>query len=375
MKAAFLCHTNSQSVVAEIRDVAIPSIDKLPAGVMLMKTVATSVCGSDLWGKMNTKDQTWRGVIDHYWNKEGAVGGSGHEVVAEVIQVNEPCKRKVGNVVLCMTTNYLQGVDSVREEYEKATNSSADDLPSQGSFCEYFISYDSVSVLLPQTVPYPDFDPRWYVAAQPLGTILHAIKNLETSSVPIVNQTIAVVGQGQNGLLMTKVLSKMGCKKLIAVDRIKNRLDKALLFGATDAVLVENETSARDEIIRLTGDQVDISIEMVGHHGAALDLCTSITRNSGTVLVFGLPPSPTHSVMKIAWDPFARNVRFITTHAPSMETFTLAMSLIESGRVSVSDLFTHRFNFSLFPEAYDAAANYKLGVIKTLITFENNSKL
>ena len=377
MKAAFLCHTDAQTLVAELRNVAIPSIEGLPAGVMLMKTVATSVCGSDLWGKMSADGEPWRGVIDHYWEKDGAVGGSGHEVVAKVVKVNEPCKRRIDDVVLCMTTNYLQGVDTVREEYEKTTNASVNDLPTQGSFCEYFISYDAVSLLLPKTVPFPNFNRNWYVAAQPLGTILHAIKNLENSAIPIINKNIAVVGQGQNGLLMTKVLSQMGCNKIIVLDRLQHRLNKALTCGASDAILVGNDQKrVQNEIARLTdNNMVDISIEMVGHHGAALDLCTAVTKSSGSVLIFGLPPSPQHSFMRIDFASFARNIRYITTHAPSMDTFSLAMSLIETGRINVSDVFTHNFNFSRFPEAYDTASNYRTGVIKTLITFGEDSKL
>eukprot|EP01064_Diplonema_japonicum_P013641 TRINITY_DN21182_c3_g1_i1.p1 TRINITY_DN21182_c3_g1~~TRINITY_DN21182_c3_g1_i1.p1 ORF type:complete len:381 (+),score=45.41 TRINITY_DN21182_c3_g1_i1:80-1222(+) len=370
MKAAFQIEepAGSKKVRAVVKDVEMPTLEGLPKGMMIVKTVVTSICGSDLWGKGGEGE--WRGVIDHFWAKKGCVGGSGHEVLGEVINVNKPCRTPVGTLVLCMTTNYLQGVDSVAEEFEQTTGYPVKNLPSQGSFCEYFLTYDALTIPVPARTPCPTFSRLHYIAAQPLGTVLHALKRLPS----IVGKKIVVVGQGQNGLIMTKMLSLMAVKKIVAVDLMGYRLDMAKKLGA-DSVVSGNAVDVEERITKALGGKADITLEMVGHQSRSLDIAAAVTKNDGVVLVFGLPPAESSHHMTIRFGDFARNVRYITTHAPSMATFGEAMELLESGKLTgLNSVFTHRFDFKDFPTAYDLAANYKSCVVKTLVTFPGHEK-
>ena len=75
--------------------------------------------------------------------------------------------------------------------------------------------------------------------------------------------TVAVVGAGAVGLSAILTTGLWGASKVIAIDTNKFRLEKALEFGATDAVEVGPGTVA--EVIALTdGLGVDVSIEAVG---------------------------------------------------------------------------------------------------------------
>jgi threonine dehydrogenase-like Zn-dependent dehydrogenase len=54
-----------------------------------------------------------------------------------------------------------------------------------------------------------------------------------------------------------------------------------------------------------------------------------------------------------------------------MACFEHAVELLEQGRFDPSALITHTLPFESFPEAFDTAQNYRDGVVKVLLTFEN----
>jgi len=76
--------------------------------------------------------------------------------------------------------------------------------------------------------------------------------------------TVAVVGAGAVGLSAILTTGLWGASRVIAVDTNKFRMEKALEFGATDAV--EAGLGTVDDIRALTdGLGVDVSIEAVGY--------------------------------------------------------------------------------------------------------------
>ena len=76
--------------------------------------------------------------------------------------------------------------------------------------------------------------------------------------------TVAVVGAGPVGLAAMMTAGLWGASKVIAIDSNRFRLDKALEFGATDAVEVGPNTVA--DVVALTdGLGVDVAIEAVGY--------------------------------------------------------------------------------------------------------------
>ena len=108
---------------------------------------------------------------------------------------------------------------------------------------------------------------------------------------------------------------------------------------------------------------------MVGHQGHTVDLCASLCKTGGTVLIFGLPPAEEHGSMRLRFGDFVRNLRYVCTHSPAMESFALALEMLQQGRIDVAPIFTHVLPFERFPEAYEMASTYADGVVKTLIRF------
>jgi threonine dehydrogenase-like Zn-dependent dehydrogenase len=96
------------------------------------------------------------------------------------------------------------------------------------------LSFETATVPVPDAPPPRGFDPLWYVVAQPLGTIIRAVSKLGS----VWGKRCAVLGCGQNGLLMTALLSRMGARVLVALDLFENRVAAARLMGATHAAVV-----------------------------------------------------------------------------------------------------------------------------------------
>ena len=176
----------------------VPSLEGLPPGALLIRTVVTSICGSDLSGQpcAECAASAWRGFTPempkggYVGNEPGGetfstgpagVGGSGHELMGEVAAYVGPCDDvEIGDRVLCMSAGWA--LTLARKEFESRTGVSARCLLPvlSGGFCEYFVSTVDVIVPVPSVYPTPDFDPLLYVAAQPFGTIIKAAAKLDS---------------------------------------------------------------------------------------------------------------------------------------------------------------------------------------------------
>ena len=100
--------------------------------------------------------------------------------------------------------------------------------------------------------------------------------------------TVAVVGCGGIGLNAIQGARIAGAERVIAVDRIADKLELARTFGATDTV----DASAVDAvatIIEMTGGGVDHAIEAVGLKQTA-EQCFGMLGVGGTATVIGMIP-------------------------------------------------------------------------------------
>lgn len=375
MLAAFLQDEDTQTATYKLRVVPKPTLDALPTGSVLIQNIGVSICGTDICGKGAICGCAWRMPTNNLDSFKGCIGGSGHETIGKVVQVVEPSSLKVGDVVLAMVTSYISAVESVASVFEQRTGVSVSSMPKQGAFASYFISHDCACLLLPHTPPkIQHFNPLWYCAAQPLGTVIHAVMKLGS----IVGKNIVVFGQGQNGLLLTAVLVNGGARRVVVFDRLSNRLRVASELGATHAILVEAEPSISEQAQTIEaavrdatdGAMADIAVDAVGHQGTTVDLCARMCRHEGTVLLFGLPPREGDGVIAIRHCDFTRSISYQCSHSPSMETFAVALELLQQGRINVAPIFTHIVPFQEFSQAFDRASTYSDDVIKTILTFD-----
>jgi threonine dehydrogenase-like Zn-dependent dehydrogenase len=232
--------------------------------------------------------------------------------------------------------------------------------PDQRGASECFVTDASMAVPLP---PAPPHLPRErLILGQPLGTILWAARKLPN----ILDWNVAVVGQGPIGLMFSHLLSNLGAKRVMGLDKLDYRLAAARRMRATHTinVLKEDAVAAVQELT--DGQGADLVVEAVGHQVETLQLSVDLCRKHGTVLMFGVPDA-THYPLPV-WDMLRKNIRFVgSVHPDVQRDLPLALDMILQGRLDVAPLITHRFGFEQLQTAFEHAIERIGEPIKILI--------
>jgi alcohol dehydrogenase len=175
--------------------------------------------------------------------------------------------------------------------------------------------------------------------------------------------TVAVVGAGAVGLAAVLTTGLWGASRVIAVDTNKFRLQKALEFGATDAVEVGPGTV--EAVKGLTdGLGVDVAIEAVGYP-ETLRTTAALVRPGGRIANIGVHGVPVELPMQEMW---IQNVT-LTMGLVDTVSIPILLKMVAGGRIPAEKMGTHSFTFGQLDDAYDvfgnAAAHEALKVVIT----------
>jgi threonine dehydrogenase-like Zn-dependent dehydrogenase len=289
----------------EIVDAPMPDFGEAPAESMLIRTLRSSICGSDL---------PHFGLEHPQANYPLPPGFSGHECI--------------GTVVASKSKTFGEG-DRVM----------ALPLPHHG-LAEYYISRSDQSVLIPDGLSSNEA-----LMAQPLGTVIWALRKLP----PMLHMNVAVIGQGPIGQLMASMSRSLGARRIIVLDKHQYRLDISLKMGATDVINVERVDAVQKVADLTDGGMADIVIEAVGHNTDTVNQAMRLAKSGGTVLVFGVPDIETYPIDYSTF--FRRNLRLIasvTSPEPALD-HGLAMELIARGQIDVRPMISHELPFTELP--------------------------
>jgi threonine dehydrogenase-like Zn-dependent dehydrogenase len=179
-------------------------------------------------------------------------------------------------------------------------------------------------------------------------------------------QTVAIVGIGFLGALITQLCSRSGAQ-VIAISRRRSALATARQMGATEALAMEEPVAER--IGSLTGGRLcDVVIEAAGLQ-ATLDLAASITGVSGRLVIAGFHQDGPRQVDMALWN--WRGLDVINAHErdPSVvvEAIRVAAQAVVSGALDPGPLYTDRFPLSALSSALEAASTRPAGFMKALV--------
>jgi threonine dehydrogenase-like Zn-dependent dehydrogenase len=182
-----------------------------------------------------------------------------------------------------------------------------------------------------------------------------------------IGDTVAVFAQGPIGLCATAGAKLSGATTVIGVDRLDSRLEVARQMGA-DHVVDASRSDPVDEIMRLTnGRGVDVAIEALGTQ-ATFEACLRVLRPGGTLSSLGVYSTD----LTIPLGAFAAGLgdhRIVTTLCPGgKERMRRLMSVIESRRIDLAPMVTHRFKLDDIEDAYAQFGHQRDGVLKVAIT-------
>lgn len=182
-----------------------------------------------------------------------------------------------------------------------------------------------------------------------------------------IGDIVAVFAQGPIGLCATAGAKLCGASRILVVDRVPERLELARRLGA-DHIVDFSKTDPVEEIMRLTdGRGVDVAIEALGTQ-ATFEAGLRVLRPGGRLSSLGVYSGD----LKIPLDAFAAGLgdhTIVTSLCPGgKERMRRLMAVIESGRVDLGAMVTHRYKLDDIEAAYDLFSNQRDGVFKVAIT-------
>ena len=182
-----------------------------------------------------------------------------------------------------------------------------------------------------------------------------------------IGDSVAVFAQGPIGLCATVGAKLSGAATIIAVDRVEARFAVSRKLGA-DHVVDFSKIDPVEEIMRITdGRGVDVAIEALGTQ-ATFESSLRVLRPGGTLSSLGVYSGD----LKIPLEAFAAGPgdhTIVTTLCPGgKERMRRLMGIIQSGRVDLKPLVTHRFKLDDIVAAYDLFSHQRDGVLKVAIT-------
>ncbi|WP_299774216.1 zinc-binding dehydrogenase [uncultured Pseudoteredinibacter sp.] len=183
--------------------------------------------------------------------------------------------------------------------------------------------------------------------------------------------TVAVFGVGPVGLMALAAARLLGAGQVIAIDKIPQRLDFALEYGA-DAIINFEHEDPISEIMKITkGKGVDSSLECVGGP-KAFGWCIEATKPGGTVSNSGYHgKGETVPIPREGWGVGMADKTITTMLCPGgKERMQRLLRLIETERVNPTMLTTHRFEFDEIGKAFHMMMKKEDNIVKPIIFFD-----
>jgi threonine dehydrogenase-like Zn-dependent dehydrogenase len=230
---------------------------------------------------------------------------------------------------------------------------------SYHAYAEYDVA-DAAAV-----VPLPDALAGQPFPGEPLGCAMNIFRRSEIAP----GQTVAIVGIGFLGAILTRLASEAGAR-VIAVSRRPFSLEVARAMGAAETIPMADHEGIIGAVKELTGGAFcDRVIEAVGKQWP-LDLSAELTRERGRLIIAGYHQDGPRQVNMQLWN--WRGLDVINAHERDPKVYMAgirsAVAAVTSGRLDPRPLYTHVYPLERLGEALDATRDRPDGFLKALVT-------
>jgi S-(hydroxymethyl)glutathione dehydrogenase/alcohol dehydrogenase len=276
VKAAVLYEVNKPLVIEDI------DIDDPGPGQVMVKTVSTGVCHSDLH------------QIEGLWPIDLPVV-LGHEAAGVVEKVGEgvtyvqPGDHVVMNFIpFCGACRYCQSGRPVLctegrgvANHLHKGNQRLTVFISVSSFAEHMVAPENGVVKVRREAPLDKLGIMGCAVATGVGAVLNTAR-VEAGS------SVAVIGMGGVGLNVVQGAALVAADRIIAVDILDKKLEMAQQFGATHCVDAAREDPVK-AVHALTGGGADYAFEVIGSP-EAVSQAFDMVHAGGEAVMVGLSP-------------------------------------------------------------------------------------
>ena len=317
MKAAFVIDS-SHVVVKDVNK------QTLGSGDILVKMKACGICGSDI-----------EKVFGKYGQPSMKLGHEPSGTITEISsQVNE---FKVGDRVFvhhhvpCYSCHFcLHGNETMCKKYLE-TNLSPCGLSEEFLVPEWNVKHGGV-IKIPDSM---DFDEAAMI--EPLACCIRAWNKISYQK----GDSIAVFGVGPTGMMHVMLAKAYQFAKIFCLDLNDFRLEFSKQFGITEAIK-SSDSQSKEKILKETDNRgVDLAVVATGALEALTD-AIEIVRKGGTIILFGVPSKGAKIDLDMS-TVYSKEISMIPSYAASDKDTISALNLIETSKVDVKKLITHRY--------------------------------
>jgi len=341
MKAAVM----TDIMTTELVEKEVPRIKE---DEVLVKVEYVGVCGSDL----------------HYY-EQGAIGDVkvqypfilGHEAAGTVVLAGEKVKglkpgdrvalepgKTCGQCEFCRTGKYNLCPDV---EFFATP-------PYDGVFQEYVAHRAELCFKLPDNV-----STKEGALIEPLAVGFHAANQGDAK----FGQTAVILGAGCIGLVTLLALKAKGVERVIVVDIIEKRLEKALELGASHIINGKEQDTVKAVLELTEGMGSDLVFETAGTELTATQ-AVHMAKKGSTVVLVGYSSSGKMTLpMSLALD---KELCFKTVFR-YRHIYPMAIRAVASGKVNIGGIVTNEYTLDQIAEGLEQCVHNKAEVVKAVI--------
>lgn len=320
--------------IGDLRCETVPDPPPRKEGVVV-RVRACGVCGSDIPRVFEKGTYHFPTIPGHEFAGEVIALGEGapDQLLGKRVAVFPlvPCRKcgpcQIGSYAQCEDYDYL--------------GSRCD-----GAFAEF------VRVPLWNLAPIPDsvsFEEAAMV--EPAAVAAHALRQGQVD----VGDSVLVFGAGPIGLMLAQWAAIWGAGRVVLADVDDRKLALARELGFLDAFNPLEVGDSAAYVTSLLGAGADVVIEASGS-SAAFEQCMLSARTFGRVVLMGNPAGEMRLSQKGYWAILRKELRVSGTWNSvygvlPKDEWRLALDFMDSGRLDVKPLISHRVSLEGLPEA------------------------
>lgn len=365
----------------QVKDVQDPSLQTQDD--IIVRITSTAICGSDLHIYLGTMPTTKDFVIGH--EPMGIV----EEIGANVTRV-----KKGDRVVLPFNVSCGHCYYCNHDMESQCDNSNGNPDVHTGGYLGYTERYGNYPGGQAEylRVPYGNFMPFVIPESCELEdeALLFLSDVLPTAYWSVENagvkpgDTVTVLGCGPVGLMTQKFAWMKGAKRVIAVDRLPYRLQKAKRMNNVEIYNFEDYDDMGAYIREITKGGTDIVIDCVGMDGkkstmeaigqklklqggtlSAMDIAFDAVRKFGTVQLTGVYGS-LYNMFPLG-HIFERNITLTMGQAPVIHYMPELFRKITAGEFDPTEIVSHRLPLEHASDAYRIFSDHEEDCTKVVL--------
>jgi len=370
-----------------VLEAPVPAITE-PTDV-ICKVTGTTVCGSDLHLYHKEIMQLQRGdILGHEWC------GIVDEVGSAITNVKKGDRVVASFQIACGTCSFCkEGLSSMCDK----TNSSSVQAKLYGKPFAGLFGYshfaggfaggqaeyvrcpfgDTNLLKIPDSVP----DEKALYLSDIIPTSYHSVVCADVEK----GKSVAIWGAGPIGLLAAKWSKLAGARRVIVIDRVKERLALARDTIGCDIINFDEDKDVVAAIYKLEPEGVDCAIDAAAFRYTkgllnTVQRAVGLETDSSEILNEALQATRKFGTISLVADYAATTNGFLigalmekgitmrgTGQAPVQKYWKDLLKKIESGEIDPTMILSHRFKIDEFTELYDAFDKKEDGIMKTFV--------